>query len=358
VALDLKTQTRYWGIGAVVFFALMWLFGDVLLPFVLGGAIAYFLDPIADRLEHRGLSRMSAVVIISIGVTLLAILAVLLVVPLFISQSIALVSAAPQLIQDFTTFLTTRFPSLLDEQSALRSVLADLAALLQENGPAILQSAVASVSSLMNYAMIAVIAPIASIYLLYDWDNMISKVDALLPRDHAQTIRQLAGDIDQVISSFVRGMGTVCLIMGTYYAVALMIVGLQFGVVIGLIAGLVTFIPYVGALVGGALAIGLALFQFWGDWLSIGAVVAIFIAGQAAEGNVITPKLVGESVGLHPVWLLIALSVFGAMFGFVGMLIAVPVAASLGVLVRFAAGHYTQSKLYLGANYSHKDNGE
>lgn len=355
MALDLKTQTRYWAIGAVIFFALMWFLGDVLLPFILGGAIAYFLDPIADRLEARGFSRMTAVIIISVGVTLLAVLAVLLVLPLLISQAIALVGAAPELVREFMQFLTDRFPSLLDENSALRSTLADLARVLQENGPAILQSAVSSVSSLMNYAVIAVIAPIASVYLLYDWDNMIAKVDALLPRDHAQTIRALASDIDEVISSFVRGMGTVCLIMGTYYAIALSLVGLQFGVVIGLIAGLVTFIPYVGALLGGVLAIGLALFQFWGDWVSIAAVAAVFAAGQAAEGNVITPKLVGESVGLHPVWLLIALSVFGALFGFVGMLIAVPLAASLGVLVRFAAGHYTRSKLYLGASYTYKD---
>jgi predicted PurR-regulated permease PerM len=169
-----------------------------------------------------------------------------------------------------------------------------------------------------------------------------------LPRDHAPTIRRLAADIDKTLASFVRGMGTVCLILGTYYAVSLMIVGLNFGLVVGFIAGLVTFIPYLGALIGGAFAIGLALFQFWGDWLQVGLVAAIFAIGQMIEGNVLTPKLVGKSVGLHPVWLLLALSVFGALFGFVGMLVAVPVAASIGVLARFVTGQYMSSTLYKG----------
>jgi len=146
----------------------------------------------------------------------------------------------------------------------------------------------------------------------------------------------------------VRGMGTVCLILGTYYAVALMLVGLQFGLVVGFVAGLVTFIPYLGALIGGALAIGLALFQFWGDWVSIGLVAGIFVLGQIVEGNLLTPKLVGNSVGLHPVWLLLALSVFGTLFGFVGLLVAVPVAAAIGVIARFATARYRESVLYKG----------
>jgi predicted PurR-regulated permease PerM len=184
--------------------------------------------------------------------------------------------------------------------------------------------------------------------MLLDWDRMIARIDALLPRDHAPVIRRLASEIDQTLAAFIRGMGTVCLILGTYYAVALMLVGLQFGLVVGFIAGLVTFIPYLGALIGGALAIGLALFQFWGDWLSIGLVAGIFVVGQVIEGNILTPKLVGGSVGLHPVWLLLALSVFGALFGFVGMLVAVPVAAALGVVARFGVDQYLDSRLYRG----------
>jgi predicted PurR-regulated permease PerM len=177
---------------------------------------------------------------------------------------------------------------------------------------------------------------------------MTARVDDLLPRDHAPTIRKICRDIDKTLASFIRGQGTVVLILGVYYAISLMIVGLNFGLVVGSIAGLISFIPYVGALVGGALAIGIAIFQFWGDWFSLGAVVVIFAVGQFLEGNILTPKLVGNSVGLHPVWLIFALSVFGALFGFVGMLVAVPLAASLGVIARFLIAQYKTSRLYRG----------
>ena len=201
---------------------------------------------------------------------------------------------------------------------------------------------------MVNVLLLIVIVPVVSVYLLLDWDRMVARIDELLPRDHAPVIRQLASEIDATLSSFVRGMGTVCIILGTYYAVALMAVGLDFGLVVGFVAGLVTFIPYLGALIGGVLAIGLALFQFWGDWMSIGLVAGIFAIGQMIEGNILTPRLVGQSIGLHPVWLLLALSVFGALFGFVGMLVAVPLAAALGVLARFAVAQYLKSRLYLG----------
>src|SRR3990167_8580388 len=181
-----------------------------------------------------------------------------------------------------------------------------------------------------------------------DWDHMVERIDHMLPRDHAPVIRLLARDINAALSAFVRGQMTVCLLLGSFYSAALMLAGLQFGLLVGAIAGAITFIPYVGSLVGGALAIGLALFQFWGDWVSIGVVAAIFAAGQFIEGNILTPKLVGKSVGLHPVWLMFALSVFGSLFGFTGMLVAVPVAAALGVLTRFGLAQYQASLLYQG----------
>jgi predicted PurR-regulated permease PerM len=193
-----------------------------------------------------------------------------------------------------------------------------------------------------------VVVPVVAFYMLLDWDRLIARIDALLPRDHAPVIRELASEINRVLAAFVRGQLSVCLVMGTFYAITLMLAGLQFGLIVGAIAGAITFIPYVGALVGGALAIGLALFQFWGDWMSLGIVAVIFAVGQFLEGNVITPRLVGNSVGLHPVWLLFALSAFGSLFGFVGMLVAVPVAASIGVFARFGSARYTGSLLYRG----------
>ena len=225
----------------------------------------------------------------------------LLVIPTLINQTVALFDVAPKIFQRFQTFLMSRFPDLLDEGSTLRQSLTGLGETIQSRGGQLLQTALASVGSILNVVMLFVIVPVVAFYLLYDWDRMVAEVDSLLPREHAPTIRQLAREIDQTLASFIRGMGTVSLILGTYYAVALMLVGLQFGLVVGAFAGLITFIPYVGAVVGGALAIGLALFQFWGEWVTIGLVAGIFVLGQVIEGNVLTPKLVGSSVGLHPV---------------------------------------------------------
>ena len=350
MTLPVRDQVRYWSIATAVFVVMLWLLGDVLLPFVLGGAIAYFLDPVADRLERMGASRVMATAIITLAAMLVFAILILLVVPALIRQSVSLFNTAPQLVRDFTTFLTVQFPSLMDADSTMRQSLDTVGETIKSRGGELLDTALSSAASVFNIVILMVITPVVGVYLLLDWDRMIDRIDALLPRDHAPVIRRLAAEIDTTLASFIRGMGTVCLILGTYYAASLMLVGLQFGLVVGFIAGLVTFIPYLGAMIGGSLAIGLALFQFWGDWVSVGLVAGIFVVGQVIEGNILTPKLVGKSVGLHPVWLLLALSIFGALFGFVGMLIAVPVAAALGVIARFAAAQYTQSPLYRGVS--------
>lgn len=348
MALPAREQAKYWGIAAAVFFALLWALGDVILPFLLGGAIAYFLDPIADRLERAGLSRAAATTVITLFAVMLFIVAILLVIPTLARQTTALIDTAPELFQRLQGFLTERFPSLMDEGSTLRASLADLGQTIRARGDELVNALLGTFSSVLNVVVLIVVVPVVAFYLLLDWDRMVARIDGLLPREHAPTIRRLAKEIDATLAGFVRGQGTVCLILGTYYAVALMLVGLNFGLVIGLVAGLLTFIPYVGAIIGGALSIGLALFQFWGEWWTILIVAAIFQLGQIVEGNVLTPKLVGSSVGLHPVWLIFALSAFGALFGFVGLLVAVPVAAVLGVLTRFGLQQYRESRLYRG----------
>ncbi|WP_085047374.1 AI-2E family transporter, partial [Brevirhabdus pacifica] len=322
MGLPVREQTYYWGIAAAVLFLMLWILGDVILPFLLGGAIAYFLDPLADRLERIGLSRAAATAVITVVAIVGFVLLAVLVFPLLIDQTRALIQVAPRLAENLRDFLTERFPSLIDKGSPLHQSLLSISDTLRSKGAALLEGLLTSALSLINVLVLLVIVPVVAFYLLLDWDRMVARIDQLLPRDHAPVIRELARQIDRTLASFIRGQGTVCLILGTYYAVALMAVGLQFGLIVGAIAGILTFIPYVGALVGGGLAIGLALFQFWGDWLWIVAVAAIFQAGQLIEGNVLTPKLVGSSVGLHPVWLIFALSVFGALFGFVGMLVA------------------------------------
>ncbi|WP_439149823.1 AI-2E family transporter [Sulfitobacter sp.] len=350
MALPMRDQMKYWCVAAAVFLVVLWFTGDVLLPFLIGAAIAYFLDPVADRLEALGLSRAMATMVITLIAILIFVLMALLVIPALVTQSVSLFNVAPKLADNFMAFLRDHFPTLFVEGSTLNNSITSIAATVQERGGELLQTALASAASLLNVMILFVIVPVVAVYLLLDWDRMVAEIDSLLPRDHAPVIRRLARDIDKTLAGFVRGMGTVCLILGTYYAIALMLVGLQFGLVVGFIAGLVTFIPYLGALLGGILAIGLAMFQFWGDWVSIGLVAGVFILGQTLEGNFLTPKLVGNSVGLHPVWLILALSVFGSLFGFVGMLAAVPIAATLGVIARFVAERYRESMLYKGTD--------
>lgn len=348
MALPVRQQLVSWGIAAVVFLLLLWLLGNVLLPFLVGGAIAYFLDPVADRLERAGLSRVGATATISLAALLLAVLLVLAVIPTLVQQLTGLINSAPAIAAKLQAFLIERFPELTDSTSTIRQTLAQIAAGIQAKGGQLAETLLTSAMSLVSALVFIVVVPVVAFYMLLDWDHMVARIDSLLPRDHAPVIRRLGVEINEVLAGFVRGQLSVCLILGIYYSVALMFAGLQFGLVVGAIAGAITFIPYVGAIVGGILAIGLALFQFWGDWLSIGIVAAIFAAGQFIEGNILTPKLVGGSVGLHPIWLLFALSAFGSLFGFVGMLVAVPVAAAIGVFVRFGIARYQSSLLYRG----------
>lgn len=369
MALPTQKQTQYWAIAAAVFIFLLWALGDVLVPFILGGAIAYFLDPVADRLERLGLGRAMATVVITLSAVLLFVILFLLVVPTLIGQLGQLISQIGIMVQNLPEtweglkgWLENRFPNLDFQGDFLTQQLTALGSAIQSRGGEVVTALLSSAQGVINAVVLLVIVPVVTFYMLMDWDNMVSKVDELLPLDHADTVRRIFADIDHTLASFIRGQGTVCLVLGTYYGIALMIAGLNFGLVVGLIAGLISFIPYVGALVGGVLALGVALFQWWGgtetidgqtvetgmNWLRIAIVGAIFMIGQFFEGNILTPKLVGGSVGLHPVWLLLALSVFGSLFGFVGMLVAVPVAAVIGVVTRFLVAEYKSGRLYKG----------
>jgi len=351
MALPAREQAKYWSIAAVALFGVLWVLGDVILPFVLGAAVAYLLDPLADRLERWGLPRVGAVIVMTVAGVVLFVLLILLIIPTIVNQAAELFEAAPEFARNFYSWLVARFPDILDETSTIRQSLERSADLIRSKGVELLDAALGSVSSLFGIVTLLVITPVVSFYLLLDWDRLVARVDELLPRDHAPVVRQIMGEIDATLAGFIRGQGTVCLILGTYYSAALMLAGLDFGLVVGAVAGLLTFIPYIGALVGGALALGIAFFQFWGEWHMIAIVAAIFFSGQFVEGNVLTPKLVGDSVGLHPVWLLFALSVFGTLFGFVGMLVAVPVAAVIGVIVRFVVAEYKRGRLYQGIRH-------
>jgi len=348
MALPIRQQLTYWGIASIVLTVVLWALGNVIMPFLVGAAIAYFLDPVADRLQRLGLGRVGATLVIT-SVGLLFLIALMLaVVPTLSNQAHQLVQSAPDMIEKLQGYLYAQFPQLADNTSVMRQELQQLGDTLKSRGMELLDTVIGSARGVLEIVLFIVIVPVVSFYMLIDWDRMVSRIDQLLPRDHAPLIRRLAREIDRTLAGFLRGQMLVCLIVGLFYASTLALAGLQFGLVVGAIAGAITFIPYFGSIVGGALAIGLALVQFWGDWVHVGVIIGIFAVGQFLEGNIITPRLVGNSVGLHPLWLIFALSAFGSLFGFVGMLVAVPLAAAIGVLVRHATRSYVHSQLYRG----------
>ncbi len=348
MGLSAKKQLKWWGISAVVLIALFWVLGGALLPYIAGAAIAYFLDPLADRLEKIGLSRLWATVVICTITAMLAVLAVLIVLPLLIDQLVGLAKAAPGLVAQFQNWLGERFPQIFVEESMLRRGLLSLQNMLKDQSLVLVNGVLNSSLAVFDFLILLVITPVVSFYLLLDWDRLVAKIDIWLPREHLETIRGLARNIDKVLAGFVRGQITVSAILGSFYAISLVLIGLQFGAVIGLVAGLISFIPFVGSIIGGGLSIGVAVFQFWDDPIWIGVVAAVFAIGQFFEGNILSPKLVGGSVGLHPVWLMFSLSAFGSLLGFVGLLIAVPVSASIGVIGRFLMDQYIDGPLYKG----------
>ena len=348
MSFSVRQQLFFWGMLLVVSIVLLSFFGNILLPFVTGTALAYLLDPLADRLQKLGYNRLWAVILISfIFVIIFAPLAVFIFANL-VDQLAKLISAAPTISEKLNKALNGTLPSKLIETFNLDQYNLPVGEFLKSTIVIIMSSLVNSFSSLLSIAGLMLITPIVTIYLLLDWDRLVAKIDSLLPLAHAKTIRYLAREIHDVIAGFIRGMGSVCCLLGIYYAVTLMFLGLEFGLIIGVFAGLLTFIPYLGAILGGILAIGLSTVQFWGDWNTILLVIGIFVLGQLIEGNFLTPKLVGNSVGLHPVSLLLALSIFGSIFGLVGMMVAVPVAASIGVLIRFLIKQYLNSQIYNG----------
>lgn len=348
--MTVREQLRYWGIGIAVFGVMLWVLADALLPFVLGAAIAYLTDPLADWLESHGLSRVLATVVITVVSIGAVIIAVLLVLPLLIDQIREVIAHAPDYVEQARQLATVWLPEIEREGTFLNNALTNLKTNAQSWSVELLQRVWSGGVALINFLAVILVTPVVAFYLLMDWDRMVEGIDDYLPRQHRGEIHYIFRDLDRVLSGFVRGQMTVCAILSLFYAVTLMAVGLDFGLLIGVFAGLISFIPFVGSIIGGLLSIGVAAAQFWGDPVWIAVVGLIFVAGQALEGNFLTPKLVGDKVGLHPVWLMFALSAFGVVFGFVGLLIAVPCAAGIGVLGRYSLTQYKGGRLYKGAD--------
>ncbi|GIX08506.1 AI-2E family transporter [Elioraea sp.] len=347
-----RRQRLYLILGALAAVALaLHLFASILLPFVLGALIAYLLDPLADRLEAVGVPRSLAAVALVVALLALIILFLLLIYPLILAQLNILLSLVPQylralgnLMQEALVWLEERLgPEVVDRR------LRELATGQINTMLGWVTGAVATVLGggvqLFNVLMIVVVTPIVTFYLLRDWPKMVASVDSWVPRRYIPTVRELAREIDRILSAWVRGQALVCLIFAVFYAVALTAAGLQLGLIVGLTAGLISFIPYVGTLSGFVISVGMAMVQF-ADWRDVALIAAIFVTGNIVEGYVIYPRLLGDRVELHAVWVLFALFAGGALLGFIGVLLAVPAAAAIGVVARYWLKRYRASALY------------
>jgi predicted PurR-regulated permease PerM len=350
----MQRQFVFWaGLLAVAVLAL-YLLSDVMLPFVAGAAIAYLLDPLADRLERLGIGRLGATIIILVVFLIVLIVALGVLIPLAARQVVSFAEQFPGYVQRLQQLLADQGGPLIERlggQDALQQLQQSIGNMVGQ-GAAWVATFARSLwtggKAIISIVSILVVTPVVAFYLLVDWDRMIATIDRWVPPRHRETVRGLAREMDKAVAGFVRGQTAVCFLLGAFYATGLTLVGLNFGATIGMLAGLISFIPYVGSLTGLLLATGVALVQFLPDWTWVLATLAVFLVGQFIEGNILSPKMVGDAVGLHPVWLMFALLAFGSVMGFVGLLVAVPLAAMIAVLGRFAIRRYQESPLYLG----------
>lgn len=369
--LTLERQLALWAAAIFSIFAVFYLLSSVLAPFIAGIALGYLLDPVADRLQRIGLSRLGAsLLILTIFLFLLAAVA-LLIAPVLTHQLAEFIESLPGYLTTLQGLLATLSQKLTgdfakgiyeklglgapDAPFDVQKYVNDIASEAARMGGAFLKSLVSGGAALVNMASLVVITPVVAFYILLDWDKLLASLDSLVPPRHRADILAIARDIDKALSGFLRGQALVCLFLGLWYSLGLSLIGLNFGFLIGVSAGVLSFIPYVGSITAFVLSIIVAVVQGWPDWRLPATAVAIVSAGLFLDGNVLSPRLVGGSIGLHPVWLMFALLAFGSLFGFTGLLVAAPLAAALGVILRFALGRYRQSSLYLGPSLVQKE---
>ena len=343
-------QFAFWLVILGVLAAALWLLHDVLLPFVTGIALAYVLAPLADRAQRLGMNRTIVALLIVGALVVSLIILILLLVPLLLQQGAAFISHIPDYFKRVKELIVdANLPWLnwlgdAESNKTFSDLVGQVASWLLSFSYSLWTGG----KALVSFASVLIVMPVVTFYLIRDWHSMIDKVDSWVPLRQRQIVRQLGREIDAAIGGFLRGQLGVCLVLGCYYALGLMLVGLEFGLLIGLIAGVITFVPYIGSMTGLMIATSVAIAQFWPDWKRIALVVTIFLVGQFIEGNIVSPKFVGERVGLHPVWLIFAMFAFGYLFGFIGLLIAVPLGAAIAVVLRFALRQYFASSLYTG----------
>jgi predicted PurR-regulated permease PerM len=366
--MRIEWQIVFWFTALACLILLLWLFNGVILPFAAAFVIAYLLDPLAVHLQRLGLNRLAATLVILFGFVVVLALILVLVVPVLTHQFSAFVQALPELLNKLQGLvagaaakLNTEFASPLLRKLGLRATsmpdiktsLSDIAGQAAGWLAGALNSLVTHGAALISLVSLLVVTPVVAFYMLLDYHRMIAAVDGLVPPRYRGVVNHLAHQIDTTMSGFLRGQSLVCLFLGLWYGLGLSIVGVNFGMLIGITAGFLSFIPYVGSMTALVAAAIISLVQGWPHWSLFASAIGVVLIGQFLEGNVISPKLVGDKVGLHPVWLIFALLAFGSLLGFTGLLIAVPVAAAVGVILRFAIQEYRASELYLNLPQAH-----
>jgi predicted PurR-regulated permease PerM len=332
------------------------LFAPILLPFVLAGVIAYVLDPPASRLAKLGIPRGLAALALIVGVMLAGLFVALLLYPLILSQIGLLLGRLPLYVlqlQAWAQQVMTSFEEFSPEfrNTQLRDLVSGQAASMLSYALSALPGLIGGSVAVFNVLMLVVVMPVVGFYLLRDWPHMVAMVDAWVPRRYVDIVRAQAKEVDRILSAWVRGQALCCVILALYYIIALQLVGLEFGLIIGLAAGLLSFIPYVGTITGGATSLALAAAQF-PDWRGVSMVAGVLLVGHILEGYVIYPRYLGDKVELPAVWVIFALFAGGVAFGFLGVMLAVPMAATIGVLCRFWLRRYLGSPLYSDPNAS------
>jgi predicted PurR-regulated permease PerM len=336
----------------VVFWLALQLFASVLLPFVAAAVIAYFLDPPATRLVAAGMRRALAAGLMIIALVSVTLLFALLLYPLIVAQFAIFLSRLPQyvgLARGFTTELIAEMQQRLGSDfinEKLRDLVGAQAGTMIDFLSTAVRQVIGSGFAIFNVLTLVVVTPVVAFYLLRDWPEVVTRIDSWLPHRYAGVLRAQAREVNRILSAWLRGQLMCCLALAVYYSLALTLVGLDLGLIVGLTAGFLSFIPYVGTITGFVSGTLLAFAQF-PTWTGVVMVVGVFIIGQFLEGYVIYPRFLGDRVELHAVWVIFALFAGGAAFGFVGVLLAVPVAATIGVLCRFWLQRYLRSPLYL-----------
>ncbi len=353
--MSIERNVVFWIVAALAVGFAIQLLAPVLLPFVVGLTLAYFFNPLVDSLSAKHVPRwLSATLILLVSVISVT-LAMVFLLPILAQQMASFIDALPSELERLKIVVEDAARERLgDRLPAVQEAVSKAMAGLTDSLPSMLSNIARSMwsqgTAAFSFLSLMLVTPLVFFYALLDWPKILATVDSWLPRQQAPRLRQLASEIDQRVSAFIRGQGLVCLVLAIFYAVALSALGLRYGLLIGLLTGVLSFIPFAGWALGLITATVMAILQFWPDTTSVLLVPGVFLAGQALDAAALSPLIVGSKIGLHPVWLIFALLTFSYLFGFLGLLVAVPVAAALGVLVRAALETYRASSVYQGAD--------